>query len=201
MPGKNNKAKSRYYYELRHKKNTPKEGKKMFANDNPNRRRNSFFSGCGCLLVSAACLTLVAFLIWNPFNWFQKTEIAPQPTTLIPATPSAFSENPTIEPLQPKDWFDSTNYPQIFKGELDGVFYCGARAASASYPAGFKLIESWEKVPGDGNYLHASTGNEYSMYSFCAGDSPEKHFAPQGTKWITVLLEVSGLVEVTFPLR
>ena len=124
---------------------------------------------------------------------------APEPTPTAP-TASTYSENPAIEPLQPKDWADSTNYPTIFKGQMGDVFYCGALAVDAQFPEGFKTIEEWPKVEGDGNFLHASASNEYSMAAFCSGDTPEKYFAPSGTMWTTVLLETTGFDKVTFPL-
>jgi len=127
---------------------------------------------------------------------------APQPTAETEGcTPTEFSECPEIEPLQPRDWSDTVNYPEIFKGEIDGKFYCGARAAEAEYPEGFKTFETWPKTAEDGNYLHADKTNEYSMYAFCHGDTPEKHFAPSGTLWTEVLLENNGLKVVTFPLE
>lgn len=112
-----------------------------------------------------------------------------------PVVETQYSENPAIEPLQPKDWIESTNYDTIFKGELNGIFYCGAKNSSVStFPQDMKVIETSPKTSGDGNYITADPTNEYSLAHFCS-DSPEKHFAPSGTKWTIVLLEANGFVE------
>lgn len=50
------------------------------SENNTHRRWNLIGgTGCGCLLVLAACLALVVFAIWNPFGWFQKTETTSAP--------------------------------------------------------------------------------------------------------------------------
>lgn len=86
-------------------------------------------------------------------------------------------------------------YPEIFKVEVAGEYYCGARANSATYPTGTRQIETRPKSAGDGDYLLDGGSSGMSPTTgFCKGNSPG------GGPWTTVLLENDGYNPVNFPL-
>lgn len=85
--------------------NPPKEeGKKMYANDNPNRPRNLIGTGCGCLTFLLVVVLLLAWLIfWNPLGiQISRPAAEPSQTPVVNSTeaPIIATESSTAVPTE-----------------------------------------------------------------------------------------------------
>lgn len=113
-------------------------------------------------------------------------------TNLVSMTPMPMQ---TTVPTT-KTGYDFKSYPEIFKVENNSTFYCGARANDAKFPNGTRIIETWQKNAGDGDFLLDGGANGLSSNKgFCKGD------APNNKPWTTALLEPNRFKTVTFPLK
>lgn len=158
-------------------------------------------------------LGLICGYMWNngefapAFRWNGTEEVRdesldcplPWPPSGTTTTTQASGNVQTVPQVGGIAGFDADTYPEIFKYELDGTYFCGARNVNAQYPAGYRHIETHPKWSSDGNYLHDGSSNGMGPNAFCGG-SPSEHGAPAGTPWTTGMLETDGFHLASFPL-
>lgn len=117
----------------------------------------------------------------------------PAPVSQVPETQLPVAEAQEAKVTTEEDW---VLYPEIFKIEIDGLFYCGARAKNASFPEETRIIEPFPKGSFDGNYLHDSSSSGMGRNAFCGGT------AENGKPWTMILLETDGgIYPAEFPLQ
>ncbi len=92
----------------------------------------------------------------------------------------------------------SANVTEIFKIEVNGSFYCGARLEGAVYPAGYRHIETY---PAENSWLTNVGDNSLTTSGFCKGQPVRADGQPASqTAWKTALVDASGLHETQFPM-